>query len=148
MKSFKKIISIVLCAVICCSAFVMSASAAKTKKAKKYVKYISVKKKAALTIPASKKSITKSFKVTVKVNGKASKKFTAKSGNKIIASVKVKGSYIKVTAKKAGNVKIKVTSKAKGKKNKKLSKILTLTVKKSKKTSNTPGREMDESNIH
>ncbi len=100
------------------------------KKAKKYVKSIKVSKKATLTIPAGKSSVSKAFKVTVKVKGKASKKFTAKSSNSSVASVKAKGSKITVTAKKAGTAKIKVTTKAKNKKKKKLSKTLTVTVKK------------------
>ncbi len=134
MKKFKQIISVVLCAALCLSAFAISAQA---KSAKKYVKSISVKSKAAITIPADKKTASKSFKVTVKVNAKASKKFTAKSGNTAVATVKVSGSKIKVTAKKAGTAKIKVTTKAKGKKGKKLSKTLTVTVKKNKKSSSS-----------
>ncbi len=130
MKRTKQLISVLLCAALCLSMFVISAQA---KTAKKYVKSISVKKKATVTIPADKKSVTKSFKVNVKVSGKASAKFTAKSGNKSVATVKVSGKKIKVTAKKAGTAKIKVTTKAKGKKGKKLSKTLTLTVKKSAK---------------
>lgn len=66
MKIIKKILSVILCAAVCCSAFAVSASAEKTKKVKKYVKSISVAKKAAITIPAAKKTVTKKFKVTVK----------------------------------------------------------------------------------
>ncbi len=127
MKGFKRVISIILCAVLCCSAFVMSAQAKSTKK---YVKSISVKKKATVTIPADKKTASKTFKVTVKVNAKASKAFTAKSSKSSVAAVKVSGSKIKVTAKKAGKAKITVTTKAKSIKGKKLKSILTLTVKK------------------
>lgn len=127
MKKTTKIISVILCVLLAASVVTISASA---KKAKKYVKSIKVSKKATLTIPASKSSVTKAFKVTVKVSGKASKKFTAKSSNASVAAVKVKGSKINVTAKKAGTAKIKVTTKAKNKKKKKLSKTLTVTVKK------------------
>lgn len=131
MKGFKRIISIILCAALCCSAFVMSAQAKSTKK---YVKSISVKKKATVTIPADKKTASKTFKVTVKVSGKASKAFTAKSSKSSVAAVKVSGSKIKVTAKKAGKTKITVTAKAKSEKGKKLKSTLTLTVKKAKNT--------------
>lgn len=142
MRKTKKIISVILCAVIVCSTFIVGVQA---KSKKKYVKSISIKKKASITIPASKKSITKTYKVTVKVNGKASKKFTTKSSNKSVAAVKAVGKKIKVTAKKAGTVKIKVTTKAKNLKKKKLSKTLTLKVKKASVKSgggkNTPAVE-------
>lgn len=93
---------------------------------------IKVAKKATVTIPADKKTAAKKFKVTVKVSGKASKTFKAKSSKKSVAAVKVSGSKIKVTAKKAGKAIITVTTKAKNAKGKKLSKKLTLTVKKAK----------------
>jgi vacuolar-type H+-ATPase subunit D/Vma8 len=112
----KKLLSVILAAVMCVSVFAVNAHA---KSAKKYVKSIAVKKKASVTIPASKKSV---------------------------AAVKVVGSKIKVTAKKSGKVKIKVTTKAKDKSGKKLSKILTLTVKKS--SPYLYGREIDEGGIH
>ncbi len=70
-------------------------------------------KKATITIPAAKKTAAKKYKVTVKVAGKASKKFTAKSNKTSVATVKVSGSYIKVTAKKAGKATITVTTKTK-----------------------------------
>lgn len=137
MKKTTKILSVILCVLLAASMITISAGA---KKAKKYVKSIKVSKKATLTIPAGKKSISKAFKVTVKVSGKASKKFTAKSSNASVASVKAKGSKITVTAKKAGTAKIKVTTKAKNKKKKKLSKTLTVTVKKSTAAApKTPG---------
>lgn len=137
MKKTTKIISVILCVLLAASMVTISASA---KKSKKFVKSIKVSKKATLTIPAGKKSISKAFKVTVKVRGKASKKFTAKSSNASVASVKAKGSKITVTAKKAGTAKIKVTTKAKNKKKKKLSKTLTVTVKKSTAAApKTPG---------
>lgn len=135
MKSFKIIISVVLCVLISCSAFVISAEAKTTKK---YVKSVSVKSKATITIPANKKTVTKSFSVKVKVKGKVSKKFTAKSSKTSVATVKVSGSKIKVTAKKAGVAKITVTTKAKNAKGKKLSKKLTVTVKKQAAPSKTP----------
>ena len=56
MRKLKQFISIILCAVLCCSAFALSAQA---KTAKKYVKSISVAKKATITIPANKKTVTK-----------------------------------------------------------------------------------------
>ncbi|MBR1731647.1 MAG: hypothetical protein IJ725_04370, partial [Ruminococcus sp.] len=129
MRKLKQFISVFLCAAVCCSAFAISVQA---KTAKKYVKSISVAKKATITIPASKKTVAKKYKVTVKTAGKASKKFTAKSNKTSVATVKVSGSYVKVTAKKAGKVTITVTTKAKNAKNKKLSKKLVLTVKKAK----------------
>lgn len=128
---------------------ILSAFTCASAKAKKYVKYVSIKKKACITIPADKNLITKTYKVTVKVKGKISKKFTAKSSNTKIATVKVLGSKIKVTAKKAGKVKIKVTTKAKGIKGKKLSKTLLLTVKKAKLSKNTVHiGEVNESGIY
>ncbi|MCR5653227.1 MAG: Ig-like domain-containing protein [Ruminococcus sp.] len=105
---------------------------------KKYVKSISVKSKATITIPADKKTLTNSYKVTVKVIGKASAKFTAKSSNTPVATVKVRGSNIEITAKKAGKAKITVTTKAKNAKGKKLSKKLALTVKKAKTVTPAP----------
>lgn len=127
MKSQLKRTLSVLLAVILCSTFGISVQA---KTAKKYVKSVSVKSKATITIPADKKTTTKSYTVTVKVAGKASKKFTAKSSNASVAAVKVSGRKIKVTAKKAGVAKITVTTKAKNAKGKQLSKKLTVTVKK------------------
>ena len=56
MKSIKKILSIILCAALCLSAFALSTQA---KTAKKNVKSISVAKKATITIPANKKTVTK-----------------------------------------------------------------------------------------
>ena len=127
MKGVKQTLSVFLCVILACSSFGIGAQA---KTAKKYVKSISIAKKATVTIPALKGKVTKSFKVTVKVNGKASKKFTAKSSKTEVATVKVSGSNVKVTAKKAGSTKITVTTKAKSAKGKKLSKTLALTVKK------------------
>lgn len=128
-KQLKRTLSVLLCALLCCSTFALSVDA---KTAKKYVKSIKVAKKATVTIPADKKTAAKKFKVTVKVSGKASKTFKAKSSKKSVAAVKVSGSKIKVTAKKAGKAIITVTTKAKNAKGKKLSKKLTLTVKKAK----------------
>lgn len=129
MKSgFNRIFSIIL-AVIICSMIGVSAQA---KTSKNYVKSVSVKSKATITIPADKKTLTKSYKVTVKVNGTASKKFTAKSSKTSVATVKVNESNIKITAKKAGKATVTVTAKAKNAKGKKLSAKLSLTVKKQK----------------
>ncbi len=139
MKNLKKLISVFLCAVLCCSAFALSAQA---KTANKYVKSISVAKKATITIPSNKKTVTQKYKVTVKVKGNASKKFTAKSNKTSVATVKISGSYVKVTAKKAGKATITVTAKAKSSKNKKLSKKLTVTVKKT--SAPIPSPEQDE----
>ncbi|MCR5652602.1 MAG: aminotransferase class V-fold PLP-dependent enzyme, partial [Ruminococcus sp.] len=133
MRKFKQLISVFLCAALCLSAFAISAQAKTKKKAiKKYVTSISVAKKATITIPANKMTAVKSYKVTVKVKNQASKAFTAKSSKTSVATVKVSGSTVKVTAKKAGKATITVTTKAKNSKSKKLSKKLTLTVKKKK----------------
>ncbi len=129
MRKLKQFVSVFLCAVLCLSVFAVNVQA-KAKTPKKYVKSISITKKATVTIPANKSKITKSFKVTVKVEGKVSKNFTVKSSKTSVATAKVSGSKVKVTAKKAGKAKITVTTKAKGKSGKKLSKTLTLTVKK------------------
>lgn len=126
MKTSKKVISLTLCALVAISSLSFGASA----KAKKFVKSIKVSKKATMTIPANKKTIAKTFKVKVKVSGKASKKFTAKTSNKSVATVKVSGTKIKVTAKKAGKATITLKTKAKGKKKKALTAKLVVTVKK------------------
>ena len=127
MRSRLRVILGVLMAVMICTAFTMNDEAMA---AKKYVKSIKVKSKATITIPVNKKTVTKTYSVTVKVKGKASKKFTVKSSKKSVAAVKVSGKKIKVTAKKSGIAKITITTKAKGKKGKKLSKKLVITVKK------------------
>lgn len=126
MKTSKKVISLTLCALVAISSLSFGASA----KAKKFVKSIKVSKKATMTIPANKKTVAKTFKVKVKVSGKASKKFTAKTSNKSVATVKVSGTKIKVTAKKAGKATITLKTKAKGKKKKALTAKLVVTVKK------------------
>ena len=131
MKRLKVVLG-VLMAVIICSAFTMNDDALA---AKKYVKSIKVKSKATITIPVNKKTVTKTYKVTVKVKGKVSKKFTVKSSKKSVAIAKVSGKKIKVTAKKSGIAKITVKTKAKGKKGKKLTKKLVITVKKKTKPS-------------
>lgn len=131
MKKTLRALSVVLCVILAFSAVTISAGA----KSKKYVKSIKVTKKAAVTIPAKSSYTKKSFKVTVKTKGNASKKFTAKSSNGSVASVKVSGKKIIVTAKKAGTAKITVKTKAKNKNKKKLSAKLTLTVKKAKNSS-------------
>lgn len=132
MKKLKQFISVFLCAVLTCSVFMTGVQA---KTAKNYVKSISIKNKDTVTIRSDKKTATKSYKVTVKVSGKASKKFTAKSSNTAVATVKVSGTKAVVTAKKAGKANITVTTKAKSAKGKKLSKTLKLTVKKQKPAS-------------
>lgn len=129
MKQFQKVISVFLCLILCFGTFGIGTQA---KTARKYVKSISVSKKATITIPADKEKITKTYKIKVKVNGKASKAFTAKSSKKAVAAVKVKGNKLKVTAKKAGKATIIVTTKAKGSKGKKLRKKIKITVKKAK----------------
>lgn len=126
MKTSKKVISLTLCALVAISSLSFGASA----KTKKFVKSIKVSKKATMTIPANKKTVAKTFKVKVKVSGKASKKFTAKTSNKSVATVKVSGTKIKVTAKKAGKATITLKTKAKGKKKKALTAKLVVTVKK------------------
>lgn len=124
----KRIISLALCALVAASSLSFGAAAA----GKKLVKSIKVQKKATITIPADKKTVSKTFKVTVKVSGKASQKFSAKSSKKAVASVKAGKGKIKVTAKKAGKTVITLTTKAKGKKGKKLKAKFTVTVKKAK----------------
>lgn len=124
MKKFSKIIGVVLCALLAVSVFPVGASA------KSYVKSIKVKKKATISMRASDKKISKTLKVTVKVSGKASKKFTAKSSKSSVASVKVKGSNVVVTAKKAGKTTVTVTTKGKNKSGKKIKAKIKVTVKK------------------
>ena len=131
MKRLSRITSVLLSLILICSVCAVSIQA----KAKNYVKSISIVKKATITIPYNKKTASKTFKVTVKVSGRASKKFTVKSNKTSVATAKaVSGSKVKVTAKKAGIAKIIVTTKAKGIRKKKLKKTLTVTVKKAKKT--------------
>ena len=129
---FKRTISVILSAFVIFASFSVTANA----NAKRYVKSISVKKKATITIPANKKTATKLYKVTVKGKGKASKKFTVKSNKPSVASVKVAGSKIKVTAKKVGKATITVKTKGKNLKKNKLRKKLVITVKKDKMSSN------------
>ena len=64
------------------------------------------------------------------MNGKETKAFTAKSYKESVATVKVSGKTMKVTAKKAGTAKIKVVTKGKNLKKKRLSAVMVLTVKK------------------
>ena len=129
----KRVVSLILTVALCTTMMVYVPA----KSSKKYVKSISVKKKATIVVPIDKDFVTKTYKVKVKVKGKASKKFTAKSSNKSVATVKVSGKKIKVTAKKAGKAKITVKTKGKNKKKKKLSKKLTITVKKAVVTKKT-----------
>lgn len=126
-KQLKKVISVFLAAVLCCSVYTVTLQAAPVKG---YMKSVTMKSKATIVIPADKEKITKSYEVTVKVKGTVSQKFTAKSSNKAVATVKVKGNKLLVTAKKAGKAKIIVTTKGKNKKGKQVKKTLALTVKK------------------
>lgn len=135
MKKLTKAVSVILCVFLAGSVFSVSASAKKTKK---YVKLLKVQNNAKITIGEKQKTVTKSYKVTVRIKGKASKKFTAKSSKSSVASVKVSGSKIKVTAKKAGKATITVTTKGKNKNGKKLKAKLNVTVTKKKaKSTNT-----------
>ena len=111
----------VLVAVTTLFSFSLTADAAK-----KYVKSVKVAKKSV----SLKKGKSTTVKVTVKVSGKASKKFTVKSSKKSVAAAKVKGSKVQITAKKEGKATVTVTTKAKGKKGKKLSAKIKVTVKK------------------
>lgn len=122
----KKVISIILSAVMLTSIFTalpLSSSAAK-KKAEK----VSLKKSSA-TLKISEKNGKKVYgAVTIKVKkakGVKVNKITYKSSNKKIAAVSKKG---KVTAKKKGDTKIKVTVKYKYKK-RSYKKTLTFKVK-------------------
>lgn len=126
MKTPIRIISVVLCMLFAIPMFSMNVAA----KSKNYVKKITVKKYSSITIPANKKSVTKNFTVTIKVKGKASKKFTAKSSKPSIASLKITGKKIKVTAKKAGTTTITVKTKGKDINKKTLKVVFSLKVKK------------------
>lgn len=126
---FKKTTSAVLAALVVLTtvfSFGFSAEA----KAKKYVKSIKLSKK-SLTLTEGKKA---DVKVTVKVKGKASKKFTVKTSSKSVATAKASGSKIKITAKKAGKATITVTTKAKSKKGNTLKAKIKVTVKKNAET--------------
>ena len=136
----KRIISMLLCVVLCLSGLNITVHG---KAPKKYVKSISIKKKATVTIPFDAATQTVSYKVTVKTKGKVSKKFTVKSSKKDVATVKVSGKKVKVTARKAGTTKITVKTKAKGKKKKLLKKVLTLTVVKQASKAELAGYYMD-----
>ena len=140
MKKIKSIISVILCAAVCCGALAANAMA----KTSGSVKSIKLKSKATVTIPSSKKTFTRSYKVTVKTHGKASKGFTAKSSKPSVAAVKVSKGCIKVTAKKAGKAKITVTTKGKNSKGKKLSKKMIITVRKASKPVSEPASEPNE----
>ena len=129
-KQLKRVVSVFLAAILCCSVYAVNIQAAP---AKGYVKSVTMKSKATIVIPADKKTITQSYKVTVKVKGTVSKKITAKSGNQAVATVKVKGNQLLVTAKKDGKAKIIVTTRGKNKKGKQVKKTLTVTVKKEAK---------------
>ena len=131
MLNNKKFLSAILSIIMLIGAATVSTSA---KTVKNYVKSISITaaKQVTISIPAAKKNAVKTYKVKVKVSGKASKKFTVKSSNASIAAAKVSGSTIKVTAKKAGTAAITVTTNAKNAGGKKLSAKLKIKVKKEK----------------
>lgn len=125
----KRSLSVIL-SFLLLSAVVPFSLTAQAKNVNKFVKSIKITKSATIRIPYSKTSMTKSFKVTVK--GTASKKFTVKSSKPSVASVKISGSSIRVNAKKTGKAVITVTTKAKSKNGRKLSKKLTVKVRKDK----------------
>ena len=102
-KNMKKVLSLILTVVLCTTMMVYVPA----KSSKKYVKSISIKKKATIVVPIDQEKLTKSYSVKVKVKGKATKKFSAKSSNKKVATVKVKGKKINVTALKAGKAKVR-----------------------------------------
>jgi len=135
-KLFKKALSVMLAAVMILGILVVPSTD---------VQAASKKKGAVTKITTAKKSLSleegksKSVKVTVKVTKKASKKFTVKSSSKKVATAKVSGSNVKITAKKAGKATITVTTKDKNKKNKKLSAKIKVTVKAKKKTPASSG---------
>ena len=93
--------------------------------AKKYVKSMSVAKKASLKVGKSK-----TLKVTVKTVGGATAKFKAKSSNKAVVTVSGTSKKIKLTGKSAGTAKITVTAKAKNGSGKVVKKTVKVTVKK------------------
>ncbi len=83
-------------------------------------------------ITPAKKSITiapkKTTNIKVTVKG-GNKKFTAKSSKKSVATVKVVGKKVRITAKKAGTATVTVTTKGKNKKGKKLKAKIKVNVK-------------------
>ena len=83
-------------------------------------------------ITPAKKSITiapkKTTNIKVTVKG-GNKKFTAKSSKKSVATVKVVGKKVRITAKKAGTATVTVTTKGKNKKGKKLKAKIKVKVK-------------------
>lgn len=117
------------------------------KKVKKKIK-ITVKKytyPTSLSVSASKTSLqigeTSTVKATVKPAKASVKKVTYSSSDTSVAAVSSKGV---VTAKKAGTAKITVKAVSKTKKNKTLSKTVTITVK---DTSNTPVVKQEPTSI-
>ncbi len=124
---FKKVAATALSVVMGLSVIAVGVPSAFAAK-KKYVKSISVAK-SKVTVNAGKST---KVKVTVKVSGSASKKFTVKTSNKKVATAKVSGQSVKISAKnltKKKTATITVTTKAKSKKGKKLSKKIKVTVK-------------------
>ena len=132
-NKLKRTVSAVLALLILSSVFVsvpFTADAAK----KKYVKSIKVSSK-KVTLTAKK---SKTVKVTVSVSKKATKKFTVKTSKKSVATAKITGTKVKITAKnvtKKRTAKITVTTKGKNKKGKKLSKTISVVVNPKKKSS-------------
>lgn len=108
---------------------------------KKYVKSLSVKKKVTV-----EKGETVKVKPTVKVAKKASKQVTVKCKNNKIAQVSYskKKNTISIKGVKVGKTTITVTTKAKNKKGKKISKKITVTVKKKSKKESTTEKATTE----
>lgn len=127
---FRRVASTVMAVLIVLSTIVVMDTSLVSAATKKYVTSIKTSAK-SVTVEAGK---TKNVKITVKVAKNASKKFTVKSSNTKVATAKVSGSYVKITAKSSASDKAKatvtVTTKDKGKKGKKLSASIKVTVKK------------------
>ncbi|MBR2214031.1 MAG: hypothetical protein IJ889_06385, partial [Eubacterium sp.] len=70
-RHLKKVVSIMLTVALCVTMMVYVPA----KSSKKYVKSISIKKKATIVVPIDQEKLTKSYSVKVKVKGKATKKF-------------------------------------------------------------------------
>lgn len=128
----KKTLAVVMALTLALSAFSFGFTAEAVSK-KKAVKSIKVAKK-KVTLTAKKST---SVKVTVKGGKKANKKFTVKSANTKVATAKVSGGKVKITAKnvtKKMTTKITVTTKGKNKRNKRLKATITVTVNPVKKS--------------
>ncbi len=124
----KKSASLLMAASMMCSVLPMGMTASAAKTPKKYVQSMTVSP-TKVTLNAGK---SKKVKVKFKVVKSASKKFTVKTSNKKVATAKVSGAYVLITAKspaKNSKATITVTSKGKNKKNKYISKKIAVTVK-------------------